>query len=274
MPKKAIYDDTTMKVHSDLENVRENPETYLGSATIEGCRHTFLEILANSLDEVKNGFGAFVEVKLYKDGSISVRDHGRGIPLAYNKSEKKDNWEIAYTILGGGGKFSNGADGVYQQGTLGVHGIGAAATQLSSDWFIVDSYRDGKHYHVDFKDGEPVKGKNGKVLQSSKNKNNETGTFQWWKPSDQVFIDTNIDAEYIRSVLHEQAIVTKEATLIFDDENTGEHVEYHYDNGIQDYMLEETDDGKRISVADQIADRTVGNDRQQHQHHTRGTADT
>lgn len=253
MPKKQAqksYTNETMQVHSDLENVRENPETYLGSATIEGCRHTFLEILANSLDEVKNGFGDTVEVKLYKDGSISVRDHGRGIPLAYNKKEKKDNWEIAYTILGGGGKFSNGSDSVYQQGTLGVHGIGAAATQLSSDWFIVDSYRDGKHYHVEFEDGAPKKGKNGKVLQTSKNAEDETGTFQWWKPSDEVFIDTGIDADYIRSVLKEQAIVTKEATLIFEDEASEGtdtyHDIYHYENGIFDFMLEQTDGGKDL----------------------------
>ena len=250
MPKKNVipaYDNNTMAVHSDLENVRENPETYLGSATIEGCRHTFLEILANSLDEVKNGFGNRVEVKLYKDGSLSVRDYGRGIPLDYNEKEQKYNYDIAYCKLGGGGKFANDdEDSVYKSGTLGVHGIGAAATQLSSDWMIVDSYRDGKRYHIEFVDGKPV-GEGAEALKIEKLKNKDmTGTFQWWKPSNEVFIDTNIDAEYLKMVLKQQAVVTKEATITLEVEETGERFEYHYENGIQDYMREKTREGEDL----------------------------
>ena len=153
--KNAEYNDQSIIALKGPDRIRKRPAAILGSDGLEGCQHAFFEILSNSVDEAKEGFGDEIKVTVYKDMVIQVEDSGRGVPMNYNEKEGRFNWDLIFCELYAGGKYLNNDGGNYQF-ALGLNGLGACATQCSSEFMTVKSY-DGKNLsQMEFKKGYPV----------------------------------------------------------------------------------------------------------------------
>ena len=137
---KATYDDQSIKSLKGAERVRKRPAVIFGSDDLIGCQHSFIEILANSVDEAREGYGNKIIVKKYLDFAIEVEDFGRGVPLGYNEKEKRWNWDLVFNELYAGGKYDNNSENSAYEFSLGLNGLGATATQYSSEYMNVKSY--------------------------------------------------------------------------------------------------------------------------------------
>ncbi len=217
------------------DKVRKRPGVIFGSNGLGGCEHAVFEILSNSVDEAKEGFGKVITMTVFKDMSIEVEDKGRGIPLDYNEKEMRYNWDLVFCELYAGGKYDNNASGSNYKYSLGLNGLGACATQCSSEYMEVKSYRDGNLYEMSFKKGYP-KGK----LRKTPLEKRRTGTVIKWRPDLEVFTDINMPKEFFTEMLHKQAVVNSGIKFVLKFEGNGgfETTEYYYENGIVDYMLE------------------------------------
>ena len=233
MANKQAYDNESITSLKGADRVRKRPAVIFGSDGMEGCAHSIFEILSNSIDEAREGYGDKIIVTRFKDGSVQVEDFGRGMPVDYNQGEDRYNWELLFCEMYAGGKYTAGDDNY--EFSLGLNGLGLCATQYASDWMTADIYRDGQHYHLDFKKGENVGG-----LHKEPYKGRRTGSIIRWKPDDEVFTDINVPAEYFRDVMKRQAVVNTGITLILRDETGAEPAEetFYYENGIQDYVQE------------------------------------
>ncbi|MBQ6947432.1 MAG: DNA topoisomerase [Clostridia bacterium] len=231
MAKKNDYNNESITQLKGADRVRVRPAVILGSDTLDGCKHTSFEILANSIDEAKEGYGKEIIVTLYKDHSIEVEDFGRGVPVDYNPKEKRFNWELVYCELYAGGKIEGDSYGY----SLGLNGLGACATQYSSRYMDVTVYRDGMKYSLHFERGENIGG-----LKSEPWNHKRTGTVTRWLPDDTVFTDINIEKEYFEDLLYRQSIVNAGIKLIFryETDNGFETSEHYYERGIVDYIQE------------------------------------
>ena len=232
--KPASYDNQSITSLKGADRVRKRPGVIFGSDGLEGCEHAVFEILSNSIDEARGGFGDRIVLTKYKDGSFAVEDFGRGVPVDYNTKEERYNWELVFTELYAGGKYDDAGEG-YEY-SLGLNGLGLTATQYASEWMVADVYRDGKHYHLDFKKGENVGG-----LQAEPTRFKRTGTVIRWKPDLEVFTDIAVPAEYFVDILRRQAVVNAGVHFEFIDETAPEETrkrEFFYANGIADYVGE------------------------------------
>ena len=154
MPKKKEeYGNQSIQSLKGADRVRKRPAVIFGSDGLEGCEHSFFEILSNSIDEAREGYGNIIEVTRFRDGSIEVRDYGRGIPVDYNKKEERFNWELVFCELYAGGKYNNNSGGMYEY-SLGLNGLGACATQYSAEYMDVEVVRDKTRYNLHFEKGE------------------------------------------------------------------------------------------------------------------------
>ncbi len=232
MAKKPEYGNESISSLKGADRVRLRPGVIFGSDGLEGCQHSFFEILSNSIDEAREGYGNVIEVTRYKDHSIKIQDWGRGIPLDYNQKEEKYNWELVYCELYAGGKYQNNSGENYEY-SLGLNGLGACATQYSSEFFNVTVLRDGFKYELHFEGGENIGG-----LKKSKCDYKQTSTIQHWKPDIHVFTDINIPLEYFQTVMKKQAVVNAGLRFILKDEESDATFEYIYENGIVDYIKE------------------------------------
>ncbi|WP_026478610.1 DNA gyrase/topoisomerase IV subunit B [Alkaliphilus transvaalensis] len=230
------YGNDSLSTLEEKDKVRLRPGVIFGSDGIEGCRHTLVEIVANARDEAQEGFGNFIEVIRYKDKSIEVRDQGRGIPVEYNTKEQKYNWEIVFTILYGGGKYNNNSGSNYQY-SIGLNGLGTAATQFASEYMDVEIFRDGHRYQLRFEKGENIGG----LIKEGYDYEN-TGSIIRWKPDLEVFNDIDIPLDFFKETLKRQAISNKGITFKLYDEESQETFVYFYENGIIDYIKELNDD--------------------------------
>lgn len=238
MPKKKkTYDNSSISSLKGADRVRLRPGVIFGSDDLQGCIHGFFEILSNSIDEAKAGYGNLIEVKRYKDGSISVKDHGRGVPLDWNEAEKRWNWDLVFCELYAGGKYDS-SGGTYDY-SLGLNGLGACATQYASEYFDVVSIRDGYKYSVHFEKGK-VKGTKSSALTKEEYTGTDHGTTQRWKPDLDVFTETDIPAEAFETILRQQAVINAGIRFLFEDETTGEKKEYLYPDGILGFVRELT----------------------------------
>lgn len=228
MAKKA-YDNSSISALKGADRVRKRPGVIFGSDDLEGCIHGVFEIISNSVDEAKSGHGKKIEVSRFKDGSIQVRDYGRGIPMDWNEKEGRYNHELVFEELYAGGKYS---DSNYDY-SLGLNGLGSAATQYASEWFDVTSIRDGYEYSMHYEKGV-AKGK----LKKIKTKSRRTGTTQRWKPDDAVFTEVDIPLHRIQEMLKQQAIVNAGIRFTLSDEESGETFDYIYPDGIRGYVEE------------------------------------
>ena len=226
--------------------MRKRPAVIFGSDGLEGCEHSYFEILSNSVDEAREGHGNEILTVLYRDHSIKVDDRGRGVPLGYNEKEQRWNWDLIYCELYAGGKYDNNNGSSAYEFSLGLNGLGACATQYSSEFMDVYSY-DGKiERHIAFKKGEPVTGELEERELEKKEK--RTGTVIHWRPDREVFTDINITPERIREILHRQAVVNAGICFIFKYENEDKSFteeKFLYENGISDYIKEKVGDSAR-----------------------------
>jgi DNA gyrase subunit B len=247
--KTKIYDNDSISSLKGADRVRKRPAVIFGSDGLEGCEHSFFEILSNSVDEAKQDFGREIIITAFSDLSIKIEDFGRGIPLDWNEGEQRYNWELVYCELYAGGKYNNAEGGLYEY-SLGLNGLGACATQYASEFFSVTSFRDKAKYTINFKkgevDGELIKEPVTSAISNSKGSKDSkrTGTIQHWKPDLEVFTDINIPREFFETVIKKQSIVNAGIKFIFNyqDRETDEFItsEYLYQNGIQDYVEELT----------------------------------
>jgi len=236
------YGNESIMALKGADRVRLRPGVIFGSDGIEGCQHAFFEILSNSIDEAREGFGDEIKVIRHRDWSITVEDKGRGVPVDYNPIEKRYNWELVYCELYAGGKYNNNSGENYEF-SLGLNGLGACATQYSSEYMFVTSFRDGYKYSLEFRKGENVGG-----LRKEKFDYEHTGTVTHWKPDLEVFTDIKIPLEYYRETLKRQAVVNPGIKFILIDEESGNTEEFLYENGIVDYVKELSGDKGFTSV--------------------------
>lgn len=237
------------------DRVRLRPGVIFGSDGLEGCQHSFFEILSNSIDEAREGYGKIIEVIRHQDLSISVKDYGRGIPLDYNENEGRYNWELVFCELYAGGKYHNNSGRNYEF-SLGLNGLGSCATQYSSEYMDVTVYRDGYRYDLHFEKGENVGG-----LSKEKCQYEHTGTIIRWRPDLEVFTDINIPLEYYKDVLRKQAVVNAGIVFKLFDEESNETFEFLYENGIVDY-IKEVSQNKEFTEIHFFATETRGRDRE------------
>jgi len=233
---KSEYGNDSISSLKGADRVRLRPSVIFGSDGIEGCQHSVFEILSNSIDEAREGFGNVIEVTRFKDKSIMVKDYGRGIPLDYNQKEQRYNWELVFCELYAGGKYKNNSGENYEF-SLGLNGLGSCATQYSSEYMDVTVYRDGYKYTLHFEKGENIGG-----LKKEKCEYESTGTIIKWKPDLDVFTDIDIPLEYFQTTLKKQAVVNAGLTFKLYDEESGEWFTYYYGNGIVDYIKEISQD--------------------------------
>ena len=229
---KATYDNTSISSLKGADRIRLRPGVIFGSDGLEGCQHSFFEILSNSIDESREGHGNVIEVTRFRDKSIMVRDFGRGIPLEWNEKEERFNWELVFCELYAGGKYKNNQGENYEF-SLGLNGLGACAAQYSSEYMDVTVIRDGYKYDLHFEKGVNIGG-----LKKEELKSRHTGTMQKWRPDIEVFTDIDIPLEYYQTVLKKQAVVNAGLKFILNDEESGQKWEYRYENGISDYIRE------------------------------------
>ena len=248
---KQSYTNESITSLKPVEAIRFRPGVMLGSSDINGCIHAFFEILSNSIDECRAGYGDVVNVIIHKDDSITVEDFGRGIPLDWNSKENRYNYELLYTEFYSGGKYF---DDNYSY-SLGLNGLGAMACQCSSEWFDVQSRRDGKIYSMHFEKGVPVS-----KLQISKDKEKRTGTIQTWKPDLEVFTEIVMPQEEIIHILKTQAVVNTGIKITFSDERDGFKEEYIYPDGILGYV-EELTEGEAMTTPFLFSGEGTGRDR-------------
>ena len=232
--KSKKYDNDSISSLKGADRVRLRPAVIFGSDGLEGCEHSVFEIISNSIDEAREGFGDIIEVTKFLDGSIEVTDHGRGIPLDYNEREQRYNWELVFCEMYAGGKYQNAAGGDYEY-SLGLNGLGSCATQYSSEYMDVSVTRDGFRYDLHFEKGENIGG-----LQKTEVRSKKTGTRIKWKPDIEVFTDINVGLEYFQSVLKKQAIVNAGLKFVLYNETREgmEIFEYLYNDGINEYAKE------------------------------------
>ena len=157
MAKKQDYSNDDIVSLKGADRVRKRPAVIFGSDGLDGCEHSVFEILSNSIDEARNGYGSKIILTKYNDNSIEVEDFGRGCPVDYNQREKRYNWELVYCELYAGGKY-NTNDGENYEFSLGLNGLGACATQYSSEYMDVEVCRDGQKYSLHFEKGNNVGG--------------------------------------------------------------------------------------------------------------------
>ena len=238
---KKEYDDQSIKSLQGAERVRRKPSVIFGSDDLIGCQHSFIEILANSVDEAREGYGDKIIVKKFRDLSIEVEDFGRGVPLGYNEKEQRWNWELVFCELYAGGKYDNNDGDAAYEFSLGINGLGATSTQYTSEYMDVYSYNGKTLSEIHFKSGVVDTELKVVDLQAGMKKR---GTIIKWRPDLSVFKEIDIPVEFIASTLRRQACVNAGVRFVLEVENENgkfDRTEYYYEHGILDYLIEFTD---------------------------------
>lgn len=245
MAKKAEYTEESISQLKGADRVRLRPAVIFGSDGIEGCEHAVFEILSNSIDEAREGYGNEITVTKFLDGSIEVLDHGRGMPMDYNEKEGRYNWELLFCEMYAGSKYNTNNGGTYEY-SLGLNGLGLCATQYASEYMEAEIHKNGFCYKMNFEHGEPVG-----ELQKEPYGKRDTGTRIRWKPDLQVFTDIDIPLEYYQETIKRQSVVNEGVKFILREQvgtNSFEKYEYSYEHGITDYVKEIVGDKAFSSV--------------------------
>lgn len=235
MAKKAAYTEESISQLKGADRVRKRPAVIFGSDGIDGCQHAIFEILSNSIDEAREGFGNKIIVTRYLDKSIEVQDFGRGIPMDYNEKEQRYNWELVFCELYAGGKYNTNSGGSYEY-SLGLNGLGLCSTQYASEYMDAEIHKNGIKYIMHFKEGNPV----GELIREPYSKK-DTGSRIHWKPDLKVFTDIDVPLSYYQETIKRQSVVNAGVRFILKDQtgtNTFDTYEYIYANGIEDYVRE------------------------------------
>ena len=227
------YNESSIKILEGLEAVRKRPGMYIGSTDKRGLHHLVWEIVDNSIDEVLNGFGKKIKIIIHKDGSVSVEDEGRGVPVGMHESGMSTP-EVIYTVLHAGGKFENAGYKV----SGGLHGVGGSVVNALSKWMEVTIKRDGYVHYIRFEDGGKVKIPLQKLEKTSK-----TGTKVRFMPDDTIFSTTHFSFTTICERMQESAFLLKGLTVEVIDEEDNKQEVFCYDNGLKSFV-EYLNDGK------------------------------
>ena len=229
------YNNESISSLKGADRVRKRPGVIFGSDGLEGCEHSVFEILSNSIDEAREGYGNVIKITRFKDNSIEIEDYGRGIPVDYNKKEDKYNWELLFCELYAGGKYNTLNQQSYEY-SLGLNGLGLCSTQYASEYMDVEIRRDGFIHKLHFEKGENIGG-----LTKEPFGRKNTGTKIKWKPDLEVFTDISVPYEYFTDILKKQAVVNAGVKFIFKYQNADgsfQESEFFYQNGISDYAAE------------------------------------
>ena len=229
------YDADSIKILEGLEAVRKRPGMYIGSTDKRGLHHLVWEIVDNAIDEAINGFGDYIKITINKDGSVSVEDHGRGVPTGKHKSGKSTP-EVIYTILHAGGKFDN--DGYKVSG--GLHGVGASVVNALSKWMTVTIYNNGEIHEIKFENGGHLKEKLKKIGTT-----NRTGTTVTFYPDSDIFSSTAFSYTTITERMQESAFLISGLTIEVEDVEDNKSVKYHYEDGLTSFV-EYINEGKNL----------------------------
>ncbi|MCL2125711.1 MAG: toprim domain-containing protein [Oscillospiraceae bacterium] len=232
--RAEAYDNDSISALKGADRVRKRPGVIFGSDGLEGCQHAVFEILSNAIDEAREGFGNVITITRYEGNTFEVEDFGRGCPVDWNKAEGKFNWELVFCELFAGAKYRND-EGENYEFSLGLNGLGACATQYSSEFMDVTVFRDGKKYELRFEKGENIGG-----LKSEDYSGRRTGSIFRWKPDLEVFTDIAVPAEYFTDTLKRQAVVNAGVTFRFRNQNGAafDTTDFVYKNGVLDYVAE------------------------------------
>ena len=233
--KKTPYGNESISALKGAERVRKRPGVIFGSDGLEGCEHSVFEIMSNAIDEAREGHGRLITVTRFADRSIQVEDQGRGCPVDWNENEQRFNWELVFCELYAGGKYDNTSGDNYEY-SLGLNGLGACATQYSSEYFDATIWRDGFKYTLHFEKGENIGG----LHKEPTDRGKKTGSLFHWKPDPEVFTDVDIPVEYYLDVMKRQSVVNAGITFRFRNQVGGkfETTDFLYENGIVDYVAE------------------------------------
>ena len=227
------YDDSSIKILEGLDAVRKRPGMYIGSTDKRGLHHLVWEIVDNAIDEAINGFGDSIKITIHKDKSVSIEDHGRGLPTGMHASGVSTP-EVIFTVLHAGGKFES--EGYKVSG--GLHGVGASVVNALSKWCEVTIKRDKKEHYIRFENG-------GHVVQPLKEigTTNKTGTTVRFLPDDEIFSSTNFSYTTICERMQESAFLLKGITIEVIDEEDERSSKFYYERGIEEFV-EDLNKGK------------------------------
>ena len=258
MAKKADYGNESIVALKGADRVRKRPAVIFGDDGLEGCQHSVFEIISNSIDEARAGYGNRIVVTRFLDNSIEVQDFGRGMPVDFNAKENRYNWELLFCEMYAGAKYNNN-DGSSYEFALGLNGLGLCSTQYASEYMEAEIHSDGFCYKLEFRKGENIGG-----LKKEPYDKKDTGTRIRWKPDLDVFTDISVPLEYYQNIMKKQAVVNNGVRFVLKNQLTEsrfETYEYRYDNGIVDY-LGEVIDNKGITPVQFWSCEKSGRDRE------------
>ncbi len=230
----AKYDESSIKILEGLEAVRKRPGMYIGSTDKRGMHHLVWEIVDNAIDEIINGYGDTIKITLHKDGSITILDNGRGVPIGMHASGKSTP-EVIYTILHAGGKFEEGGYKV----SGGLHGVGASVVNALSKWMDVTIYKEGKISNIRFANGGNVE-----IPLKTIGEAKKTGTMVTFLPDAEIFKNCSFSYTTICERMQESAFLLSGVTIYVIDEEDKKEAKFHYENGLINFV-EYINDGKK-----------------------------
>ena len=245
--KTQEYNDQSIRALKGADRVRKRPAVIFGSDGLEGCQHSFFEILSNSVDEAREGHGKKIKVTVFLDKSIEVDDEGRGIPLGWNEDEQRYNWDLIFCELYAGGKYDNNSGDSGYEFSLGLNGLGACATQCSSEFMDVFSYDGASCKSIHFEKGNPASELEERPIERGEKKR---GTVVHWKPDLEVFTDINIPIAFYRETMRRQSIVNNGIAFVLRIEQENgkfEEESFLYETGLVGYIEELCGEKKQTS---------------------------
>jgi DNA gyrase subunit B len=226
VPAFEDYTGKSVDVYRDGAHIRERPGMYIGDTGPKGLHHLVYELIANSVDEALAGFCKHIHVRIKNDGSLSVSDDGRGIPVEEHPTEKRSTLEVVMTMVGAGAKFGKGTYRV----SAGLHGMGAKAVTALSEWTEVQVQRDSKTYHQEYERGRAT------TPVTELGASHRTGTTVTFKPDPEIFGEVTFDYETLESRLRELAFLNKGLAIGLHDERTGKDENFKADGGISEFV--------------------------------------
>jgi DNA gyrase subunit B len=236
------YGAENIQVLSGIEHVRKRPAMYIGDVGIRGLHHLVYEIVDNSVDEALAGYNDYIYVSINADGSITVQDRGRGIPVGIKKDTGKSALELVMTVIGAGGKFDKNSYKV----SGGLHGVGASVVNALSEWCEVEVQREGKIYFQRYKRGVPESD----VKEIGKSK--QTGTRTTFMPDAMIFKHREFRFETLAERMRELAYLNRNLTIIIEDKRDGQREEFHFKGGIVEFVSDLDKKANRLAITKKI----------------------
>ncbi|MGQ9806238.1 MAG: DNA topoisomerase (ATP-hydrolyzing) subunit B [Chlorobiales bacterium] len=236
------YGAENIQVLSGIEHVRKRPAMYIGDVGIRGLHHLVYEIVDNSVDEALAGYNNYIYVSINADGSITVQDRGRGIPVGIKKDTGKSALELVMTVIGAGGKFDKNSYKV----SGGLHGVGASVVNALSEWCEVEVQREGKVYFQRYERGIP----SADVKEIGKSK--QSGTRTTFMPDPQIFKNREFRFETLAERMRELAYLNRNLTIIIEDRRDGQREEFHFKGGIAEFVSDLDKKANRMAITKKL----------------------